>query len=463
MTHASRDAVLPFLSRWLREGEIADRIPWRLRDRLERWTASHAYPPIAGPLTVAVEGGTPQATLLFGGDLAFHRWERHTAPASVFDDLADLLASCDARLANLETPLTATTTPAGLIGASLRADPATLEVLKYLDMTAVACANNHCLDFGRDALAESVAHLSHAGIGVVGIQRDATGGGATITVNGLRVGLLAYTDDWRPTEDDAAYPRPAPHTPADIRHDIVARHAAADLIVVQLHWGYEWVMYPMRSLRDLARSYADAGADLVLCHHAHVPAGVEVRGKAVIAYGLGNFYFGRSRRADHPFRNRSFLLRVGVSARTIHDVAIIPIHTMADGRVTCSEGRVADITNRAIAYASRRLGQDEYLARVERSLVATQGCGLIGDLARRLADGDLTGARQRVRYLRPPRQRWLIARLSDGDGLLLEIGTVLTELLNTPDDLSRCSSSIAALAARTQRQFTAALQHGRIP
>jgi poly-gamma-glutamate synthesis protein (capsule biosynthesis protein) len=43
--------------------------------------------------------------------------------------------------------------------------------------------------------------------------------------------------------------------------------------------------------RQLARAAADAGAALVLGHHAHVLQGWERYDSSVIVYGLGNFVF----------------------------------------------------------------------------------------------------------------------------------------------------------------------------
>lgn len=465
MSGSRGDAVLPATSRWVREGGIARRIPWRLRDALERWTIALAYPSTAGLLEVAVGQGAPRATLVFGGDVALHRWTPTMAAESVFGDVAPLLASCDARFVNLESQLTSRAVAAGTIGFSMRAEPSAVRVLRHLGITAVTCANNHCLDYGDAGLAESLEHLAAAGIGVAGVRAAPRGAETIVTANGARVGLLAYTDDWREPERRAEFPHPRAHVGSDVRRDIVALKPAVDLVAVQAHWGYEWVMYPMRTLRDLARSYVDAGADLVVCHHAHVPAGIEAWGTGVIAYGLGNCYFGRQHRAGHPFRDRSFLLRVAVSDHAVRSAEAIPIHTTPDGRVTLSRGRIADTTLRSIAYLSCRLNRDDYLDEVERSLVAGQGCGLVIDLARRLSEGDVAGARERVLWLRPPRQRWLIERLLEADGLLRDLGTFLADLLHRAGDRSPPSFSpvLASLARQAQRHLAVMLPKGRIP
>jgi poly-gamma-glutamate synthesis protein (capsule biosynthesis protein) len=124
-------------------------------------------------------------------------------------------------------------------------------------------------------------------------------------------------------------------------------------VVVQLHWGYEWSMYPLRSQRDLARSYVEAGAHLVVCHHAHVPMGVEVWRDGAIAHGLGNLHFGGSKSGHHPFRHASFVLRAGLSRSGITDLEVIPVATDEAGRTGPASGRQAELIEDAVTYLSR--------------------------------------------------------------------------------------------------------------
>src|SRR5690606_27912660 len=135
------------------------RVPWRARTGLERWTAERGYPRVGADLAVHVADEPVAATLLFGGDVALHRWPAGALAGDVFAGLAPVLETGDARFYNLESQLTARTEPAGTVGAFLRAAPTAVAALQALGATAVTCANNHCLDHGADALAESVALL----------------------------------------------------------------------------------------------------------------------------------------------------------------------------------------------------------------------------------------------------------------------------------------------------------------
>jgi poly-gamma-glutamate synthesis protein (capsule biosynthesis protein) len=72
--------------------------------------------------------------------------------------------------------------------------------------------------------------------------------------------------------------------------EIQAAAERADVVVVSLHWGIHFIPATLADYqREVAHAVIDAGADLILGHHAHILKGVETyRGKAIF-YSLGNF------------------------------------------------------------------------------------------------------------------------------------------------------------------------------
>jgi poly-gamma-glutamate synthesis protein (capsule biosynthesis protein) len=456
--------MLASLSRWVREGPAAALVPTRFRTPIERLTVSRAYPAVPGPLCWSL-APEREAAVLFGGDLALHRWDPGLEAAGPLAGLGALSTAADALILNLETQFTAIEAPIGTIGSSLRARPGAAGVLQALGIKAVCCANNHCLDFGAEALSESVARIESAGIVTSGVLAHDRDGAGALEVRGVRIGLLAYTDDWRVGEASSEAVRPAPHDPAAVRADIQRLRSGVQVLVVQLHWGYEWSMYPMRSQRDLARSYIDAGADLVVCHHAHVPMGIERWGRGAIAHGLGNLYFGRTRSTHHPFVHASFLLRVGMSARGITDLEVIPVGTGSTGLAGPLPADAAAHMASAVAYLSGRLADDAYLSAVESALWLRHGCEVVVDLDRRVASGDWGGIRERIRFLTPPRQRQMTAWLVARGGEPAFIGALLEQLRDGIRDLQRPADLADLRAARriAVRLLERNPQRGRIP
>jgi poly-gamma-glutamate capsule biosynthesis protein CapA/YwtB (metallophosphatase superfamily) len=102
---------------------------------------------------------------------------------------------------------------------------------------------------------------------------------------------------------------------------IAALAMDADVVVVQLHGGFDFQTAPSAFLRTAARAAVDAGADLVLAHHPHVLQGAEwYRGK-LIAYSLGNFLFDQ----EFLLTFSSAFLRTVWDGDTLIEARLVPI------------------------------------------------------------------------------------------------------------------------------------------
>jgi poly-gamma-glutamate capsule biosynthesis protein CapA/YwtB (metallophosphatase superfamily) len=73
-----------------------------------------------------------------------------------------------------------------------------------------------------------------------------------------------------------------------------------DLVVVQLHSGYQFQAAASVALASAARTAIDAGADLVIAHHPHVLQGIEWYKGKLIVYSLGNFIFDQDFLSTFP-------------------------------------------------------------------------------------------------------------------------------------------------------------------
>src|SRR5262249_34995048 len=112
-------------------------------------------------------------------------------------------------------------------------------------------------------------------------------------VRGHRVGVLAYAT---PHAGSAAPGRAgvAPFVSESVQADVRALRARADFVVVHAHWGSMYVDDPPPYVRDWAAQLAEAGVDAVVGHHPHVLQGIERRGRALVAYSLGDLAFDPS-------------------------------------------------------------------------------------------------------------------------------------------------------------------------
>jgi hypothetical protein len=207
-------------------------------------------------------------------------------------ELVEIVQDADLFVLNLECGISARGEPWPGRVFHFRAPPWAAEALAHLGVDCVTLANNHALDFGPDALLDTLAHLDAAGIRAVGAGTDLERARAPAVLDGLTV--VAFTD--HPREYAATATRPgvalgAPETLPD-----------AQPLLVSPHWGPNMTTEPPRSVRAAAPKLLDGGATLIAGHSAHVFHGVAPR----VLYDLGDFI--DDYRVDPKLRNDLGLL-----------------------------------------------------------------------------------------------------------------------------------------------------------
>lgn len=108
---------------------------------------------------------------------------------------------------------------------------------------------------------------------------------------------------------------------ADAIPRIAALAKQVDLVVVQLHAGFQFQPAPSATVRAMARAAIDAGAGIVICHHPHVLQGVEWYKGKLIAYSLGNFVFDQDFATTFP----SMFLRTVWEGSTLLEARLVPL------------------------------------------------------------------------------------------------------------------------------------------
>jgi poly-gamma-glutamate synthesis protein (capsule biosynthesis protein) len=191
-----------------------------------------------------------------------------------------------------------------------RAPPRAVEALTHLGVHCVTLANNHALDFGPDALLDTLAHLDAPGIRYVGAGADVEHARAPVVLDaeGFRLAVIGVTD--HPAGYAAGRGRPGvafadlenEGVPAWLADSIAGAGADADAVLVTPHWGPNMTEEPLPYVRTAARALVEAGADLVAGHSAHVFHGVGPR----VLYDLGDFL--DDYRVDRRLRNDLGLL-----------------------------------------------------------------------------------------------------------------------------------------------------------
>lgn len=251
-----------------------------------------------------------------------------------FVNLAPHFRTADIGLVNLETPLSWRGKRVRHKTFTFRSNTTTAFALVRAGINAVSLANNHILDYGEWALADTLTSLDAVGIAHAGAGANETAARQPALLslkNGLRVAILSYSltfpERYWATEERAGTALARLPT---LAADISAAKGQADLVVVCFHWGGELQEFPREYQSVYGHAAIDAGAGLVVGTHPHILQGFEWYRDGLIAYSLGNLVFGggNSKRAV-----RSALLKVGWSAvEGLNDAAVLPLNV--DNRAT---------------------------------------------------------------------------------------------------------------------------------
>ncbi|MCU1675540.1 MAG: hypothetical protein JWM93_298 [Frankiales bacterium] len=268
-------------------------------------------PPAVSPSAPATKPAKPSApaasadrsptgdavTIAFGGDVHFEGVSR--AALGGFGPISDVLGAADLAMVNLETAVTDGGTPQPK-DYNFRAPASAFGALRDAGIDVATMANNHGMDFGIAGLQDSLAAAKAAKFPVVGIGIDDTAAFAPFraTINGQRIAIIGATQvldssfvvSW---SAGAGKPGLASAKQVDkLAAAVTAARAAADTVIVFLHWGQERAACPTGVQRDLVPTLVAAGADVVVGSHAHVLLGGGwTTDGAYVDYGLGNFVF----------------------------------------------------------------------------------------------------------------------------------------------------------------------------
>lgn len=248
-------------------------------------------------------------------------------PALPFRKIAPLMAGSDIAFVNLESPFSdyGRYLESGLI---FHAPPDAIAGLELAHIAVASTANNHARDCGPHGVEFTVAWLRSHCIQPLGSSESAcrTHEGIVLTRKGVRFGFLGYTFDqqngnWRDIDDRIAV--------TDIpmlRRDISALRKRADVVIVSMHNGAEYMPKPNKAQISFAHAAINAGATLVIGHHPHVVQPEEPYKGGLIFYSLGNFVFDQYQRqaTQHGEIVQISFLGTSILATHIMPVRITP-------------------------------------------------------------------------------------------------------------------------------------------
>lgn len=259
-------------------------------------------------ITGATAPGEPAgADLLFVGDAMQHQAQLDRALelgggsrydySDCFGLIAPEVTLADYAVANLEVPLGGGPDYSGY--PCFSAPDSYAEALRDAGFDMLLTANNHCLDRGDRAARRTLAALDSLGIDHIGTYHDADERARLIpwikTINGIRFGFLNYTygtNGIKPRQGAEVSIIDRQRMAEEIK---ATREAGAEIVVVAIHWGVEYVLIENAQQREIADFLVSKGVDLVIGGHPHVVQPMRVvhnaaeNKDALVVYSLGNF------------------------------------------------------------------------------------------------------------------------------------------------------------------------------
>ncbi|WP_245974384.1 CapA family protein [Thermomonospora umbrina] len=253
-----------------------------------------------GPRKPAAPAKEP-IILAFGGDTHFEGQlrARLSDPRTALGPIAKTLRAADFAMVNLESAVTTGGTPAPAKEFVFRAPPSAFTALRAAGVDVTSMANNHGMDFMESGLRDSLRAIKQTRFPTVGIGRNADEAyrAYRTTVKGNRLAVVGATqvlDDhlipaWTATDTKGGLAS-AKEVDRMVQAVKDARKGS-DIVIVHLHWGAEMQPCPLPRQKELADQLIDAGADIIVGGHAHIPLGGGFRRGKYVHYGLGNFVF----------------------------------------------------------------------------------------------------------------------------------------------------------------------------
>ena len=223
----------------------------------------------------------------------------------------------DLVIGNLEGLITQQVTTRGAANLLFCGEPSFAKALSDAGFNVLNVANNHILEHGPEIFQETIGELEKNNINICGLRDDSGKYYSKPVItekNNLKIGILGYNwvgiDKFTNCDEYIAQSRdsivnytwerdvPATHSQenvsvanSNVLKDIRKLKAEVDVVVLITHWGFEFVNYPPYGVTLEAKSFIDAGVDLILGGHPHVLQGMEIYNNGHVFYSFGNFIF----------------------------------------------------------------------------------------------------------------------------------------------------------------------------
>jgi poly-gamma-glutamate synthesis protein (capsule biosynthesis protein) len=229
---------------------------------------------------------------------------RPVTPSYIWGDaLAELSRVAPAaRIVNLETSVTRSSTYERGKGINYRMHPDNVGCLVAAGVDVCVLANNHVMDYGLAGLRDTLSALAAAGVMTAGAgatrveaERPAivpVSANCRIVVFGFGTGTSGIPPWWGAGDQRAGMnllDDLGQATMDKIASDVRSVKRAGDIVVASIHWGGNWGYDVPHGHVNFARGLVESGVDIVHGHSSHHPMPIEIYNDRLVLYGCGDF------------------------------------------------------------------------------------------------------------------------------------------------------------------------------
>ncbi len=276
-------------------------------------------------------------TLCVAGDWAPIRQFRSViekSPSAVYGDLLPVIQSADLSVVNLEAPLSDRGKAVHKSGSVFKGEEKHVTGLAAVPFDVVTLANNHVFDFGVEAFQDSLKILERQNIQYTGAGMTAEDAARPLIldIKGIKIGIVNFSEGEDLTAAQENTPGVMGWELATVLETIKAIKQQVDFVLVICHCGIEYIPFPPPYVADAFKQAAEAGADVVIGHHPHVPQGIGFHQNTPIFHSLGNFVFYQD--TDLKYRKLGYMVKIGISEATLTSIDLVPYSISEHGLTT---------------------------------------------------------------------------------------------------------------------------------
>ncbi len=262
-----------------------------------------------------------------------------------YGNVADMVAAADVAYINQETIIA--NDQYEISGSNFNFNSPTELGDELVDMgfDIICMANNHALDKGTGGLSATLDYwdgkcAESENLRIIGAYRDYQDmcDYRISEVNGMTIGYLAYTEHINgysiPAESELEVPL---IDAALIEQQITELSAMVDCVVVSAHWGDEDTHTVRDTVKSLAASMVEWGADVIIGTHSHTMQTMEYITRSdgtqgFVFYSLGNFISAQTDAFNMIGGMAEFdLVKSGATGDvTVENVQVTPVITHYD-------------------------------------------------------------------------------------------------------------------------------------